>query len=106
MIDWSRFGRAQTAIYALAAFALIALAAWRAESLAAERARILQTAELQASTLALGTASISTARSSRRILSDDLRRHVSRLGGISEKSPSDLHAFVAGKVAKRRCATI
>lgn len=101
MIDWSRFNRAQTAIYALAAFALIALAAWRAESLAAERDRIVQTAELQASTLAIGTASYTDRTIDvAELLSDDLRRHVSRLGGLSVASPADLHAFAAEKVAQ------
>jgi two-component sensor histidine kinase len=101
MIDWFRFGRAQTAIYALAVFALIALVGWRAESLSAERARILKTAKAQAATMALGTASyIDRTIDVAELLSNDVRRHVARLGGISKIPLSDLHQFVAGKVSE------
>ncbi|HEX3675344.1 MAG TPA: hypothetical protein VHU87_13815, partial [Rhizomicrobium sp.] len=101
MIDWLRFSRAQTAIYVLAAFALIALAAWRAESLAAERDRIVKTAELQAATMALGTASyVDRTIDVAELLSDDVRKHIARLGGLSRISPDDLHAFIADKVGE------
>ncbi len=99
MIGWLRFGRAQTAIYALAAFALIALIAWRAESLSVERNRILRGAESQALTMAFGTESyIDRTIDVAVLLADDMHNHINRLGGLERIPRSDLQQFMADKV--------
>lgn len=98
MIGWLRFGRAQAAIYALAAFALIALVAWRAESLSVERSRILHGAEAQALTMALGTESyIDRTIDVAVLLAGDVRNHIRRLGGLEKIPKSDLQEYVSDK---------
>ncbi len=99
MFDWLRFGRAQTAIYALAAFALIALVAWRAESLDVERGGIFRGAETHAAPKAFGTANyIDRTIDVAVLLAGDVRNHIKRLGGLQKVPRSDLQQFVSDKV--------
>ena len=91
-----RFGRAQAAVYALAAFALIALVAWRAESLYAERTRLIRGAQTEAATMALGTAGyVDRTIDVAELLSDSVRKHVARHGGLAGDPPGELRSFIA-----------
>jgi two-component system, sensor histidine kinase PdtaS len=99
MINWFRFGRAQTAIYALAVFALIALIAWRVESLASERSRLIEEARHQATTVALGTANyVDRTIDVAELTSDDVRYFIESRGGPAAISHSDLQRYLAAKV--------
>jgi two-component sensor histidine kinase len=101
MFHGFRFGRAQAAIYALAAFALIALVAWRAESLYAERVRLIKAAKAEATTTALGTAGyIDRTVDVAELLSDRVRRHVARRGGLAADPPDELRGFLAELVSE------
>jgi two-component sensor histidine kinase len=96
MFKGFRFGRAQAAVYALAAFALIALFAWRAEALYAERARLLKSAENDAATMALGTAGyVDRTIDVAELLSDSVRKHVARRGGLAADPPDELRGYIA-----------
>ncbi|MGA9796775.1 MAG: histidine kinase dimerization/phosphoacceptor domain -containing protein [Rhizomicrobium sp.] len=98
-MNWFRFGRAQTAIYALATFALVATAAWRAESLYGERGRLIKISRLQAATLALGTATyVDRTIDVAELLSDDVRQHIAQRGGLRSITLPDLRSYIAGKV--------